>query len=283
MLDHKHIIVTAAVRKPIKEKAVLEDWFRRLIVAVDMKIVTGPHVEYVSAPGNEGLTGACCIETSHCSMHIWDSLEVPYLKFDLYSCKCFDPQTVIDLIAEFDPYYYKWVLLDRNHTIQTIDKGSEQVVSIISLMEEKDREIYLAANTVEGRKNRSPEMKAARAKYAELRRKYSLAAANHIQRKTCEHYYTLSCIKSRAKKNKLSFDLDKKWYDAALAEAKTKYPKLEVHQPKQTFWSADVDRLDPNKGYLKDNCRIIPHGLNVAKWNWNKEELVELSNLIQTI
>ncbi len=136
MLDHKHILVSGTVKNPIKDEEILKDWFKRLVKNVDMKIVTGPHVKYVPTPGNEGLTGACCIETSHCSIHIWDSVEPPMIKFDLYSCKCFKPETVLEMLGEMDPIQLHWTLIDRNnlYEVNKLDEGHvigniDQVVS----------------------------------------------------------------------------------------------------------------------------------------------------------
>lgn len=124
-LDHKHILVTAHIAKPPVSEEAIKDWMRRLVAAVDMKIVVGPFAHYVTTEGNEGLTAVVCIETSHASMHVWSEAKVPFLKFDLYSCKSFEVDTVLDLLGEFAPTYMEWMLLDRNNRITVVSKGIE--------------------------------------------------------------------------------------------------------------------------------------------------------------
>lgn len=118
-LDHKHIIVNAVVKNPPKEgdEEFVKDWLRRLIAAVNMKIVIGPHVHYCKADENEGITASVNIETSHAALHVWDKLDKALFRFDLYSCATFDPQVVVDFIKEFDPTSLEFVVLDRNEWI----------------------------------------------------------------------------------------------------------------------------------------------------------------------
>lgn len=125
-LDHKQIIVKAAVRVPPRSEQQIIDWLRRLVAAVDMKVVIGPFAQYVDTVGNEGVTGVVCIETSHSSIHVWDQADVPFIQFDLYSCKAFDPNVVLNFIREFDPYSIEWVMMDRNSEIKEIKRGEEQ-------------------------------------------------------------------------------------------------------------------------------------------------------------
>lgn len=115
-LDHKHIIVNAIVRKPPGEgdEELVKDWLRRLIAAVKMKIVIGPHVHYCKADENEGITASVNIETSHAALHVWDKLKPAIFRFDLYSCATFDPDVVVDFVKEFDPMTVEYVVLDRN-------------------------------------------------------------------------------------------------------------------------------------------------------------------------
>lgn len=122
-LDHKHILVTASVKNPPRSEEFIIDWLRRLIAAVDMKIVSGPYAKYVTTAGNEGLTAIVSIETSHSSIHVWSEEEIPFIKFDLYSCKTFDPSVPLSFINEFEPHSFEWILLDRNSGINEIARG----------------------------------------------------------------------------------------------------------------------------------------------------------------
>ena len=280
-LDHKHIIVNAVVRKPPKEgdEELVKDWLRRLISAVKMKIVIGPHVHYCKADENEGITASVNIETSHASIHCWDKLEIPSLKFDLYSCSDFQVNAVLGAVKEFDPYFLTWVLIDRDEGIRIVDRGQEQIIKVIDILTEQERIAYLEAQRLKPQE-RTENHKSARSRYAFLSRRYSLSGSAYQLRRRQRHESTLSCIKARAKKNGVPFDLSLEWYGDEFDKAKSRWPKLKIHTPKQEFWSADVDRVVPSLGYTKDNCRIIPHGLNVAKWQWSIEELKELSLLL---
>jgi len=280
-LDHKHLIIDASVRKPPTDTKVVIEWLKRVVDSAKMKLVLGPFAHYCTAEGNKGIAGICAIETSHSSIHVWDQEEVPYIRFDLYSCSCFDVEKIISLIHDFDPYFYEWTLIDRNDNITIGETHYKQVAKIIDMLSTEDKIVYLEAQKLLG-SQRSPQHKAARSKYATLRRKYSLTGNKYQKKLRMDHTFTLSCIKQRCKSKSIDFNLDKQWYNTEFLAAKAKYPKLLLHNEEQVFWSADVDRKDPNQGYTKDNCRIIPHGLNVAKWNWNNEELNELYELLKT-
>lgn len=119
---HKHLIVNATVAVPPRagDEELVVDWLRRLVNAVGMKIVIGPHAHYCTADDNEGMTAACCIETSHVAMHVWDKTDPPLLRFDLYSCAEFDVKDVLDLLQEFKPTKLDWVVLDRNENVRVV-------------------------------------------------------------------------------------------------------------------------------------------------------------------
>lgn len=115
MLDHRHIIVSAhGLSRPPMTAQEIESWFTRLVDAVGMTTLIGPYAIRCNTMGNEGVTGIVCIETSHASVHVWDSCDEPFLKMDLYSCMHFDVSTVIDLVREFGPEYTSYMLIDRN-------------------------------------------------------------------------------------------------------------------------------------------------------------------------
>ena len=136
-LDHKHLIVNAHVTNPPKEgdEEKVKDWFRRLIEKVGMKIVCGPMVHYCKAQDNEGITGACCSETSHSSIHVWDKTDTAILRFDLYSCATFEVEKVLEHLDEFGIKNVAILVLDRNgdsmqisdtRFFQTEIKGAEE-------------------------------------------------------------------------------------------------------------------------------------------------------------
>lgn len=278
-LDHKHLIVTAALKSPPRTAAQVEDWLRRMVEAVDMAILFGPHVTRCDTPGNEGVTGIVCIETSHASIHVWDTLDVPFLKFDLYSCKRFDPTILTDMLSEFEPYYFRTMLLDRNETIKVVAKEDVQVLKVIDLLDEHEREAYLEAHRI-SKSERTDHHRQARSKYNSLASKFSVKAIDRERKYVVEHRTTIASIKARCLKKNLDFDLTPEWYAEAVSTAQLRWPKIVVHQSEDAFWRAEVDRIDPTKGYTQENCRIIPGALNKAKWNWTKRELCILAELL---
>lgn len=144
-LEHKQILYRAIVKNPCAKEDEAVNWLTRLVKAVNMKMLTGPFANYSTEKGNEGIAAVCCLTTSHASLQVWDKEDPPCLHFDLYSCKSFEIQTVLELLSEFEPYFYEWVLIDRTNTIKEVDRGRKQVIPIVDLLDEKDKEIYLKA------------------------------------------------------------------------------------------------------------------------------------------
>jgi S-adenosylmethionine/arginine decarboxylase-like enzyme len=112
-LDHRHILVSATVANPPTQAGQFDEWLKELVQKVDMKVLMGPWSIYCETEGNEGVTGLICLETSHASGHFWHEPE-PFLKMDLYSCKHFEVQTILDHLAVWQPKEVNYTLVDRN-------------------------------------------------------------------------------------------------------------------------------------------------------------------------
>lgn len=115
---HKHILVTATVKEAPTDPHVIEDFLARLVSLVDMEIFMPPKAKYCYDPLNSGVTGTVVITTSHASIHIWDNVpQNPYpgmLQFDLYSCKDFEPETVLEFIQQyFGATIHDYLVIDR--------------------------------------------------------------------------------------------------------------------------------------------------------------------------
>jgi len=121
---HQHLLLKCWTKNPPKNEEVLNEWFVNLVETGGMKVVAGPTSVYVSDPGNEGLTGTVTLATSHASIHIWDSLEVPMLQFDIYSCKCFSLEQVMECFKPWDLIKAEWVMIDRNDRPSIISEGT---------------------------------------------------------------------------------------------------------------------------------------------------------------
>jgi S-adenosylmethionine/arginine decarboxylase-like enzyme len=86
-----------------------------LVDTVGMKVVAGPTSVYVDEPGNEGVTGTITLATSHAAIHVWDAEEPAMFQFDIYSCKDYDPNIVLNHIDKhFDLKEAYWSFIDRN-------------------------------------------------------------------------------------------------------------------------------------------------------------------------
>ena len=132
-LNHKHIMLNGIdLQTPLRSAHLVIDWLLELVEKVGMKVLFGPNAVRCDTMGNEGVTGLVCIETSHASIHVWDSCDRMFFKADLYSCKDFDIQQVIEHCRVFGPVRVDYVVIDRNEatgaasneiSIRVIDQG----------------------------------------------------------------------------------------------------------------------------------------------------------------
>ncbi len=131
LLFHTHLLVKADVLDPPITTTELNNWFVRLVDAVNMRVFIPPQSKICTEPGNEGITGIVAIETSHSSVHIWTSPPgIPALfQFDLYSCKEFDVNEVLLLVKEFSPVSVEWILIDRNENFIVTKSGYNKAKS----------------------------------------------------------------------------------------------------------------------------------------------------------
>jgi S-adenosylmethionine/arginine decarboxylase-like enzyme len=121
---HQHLIVKAYCKKPIREELVLNKWFIELVKKVGMVVVAGPTSVYIEEDGNEGITGTVTLATSHASIHIWDEKDPAMLQFDIYSCKKYKLETVLEHLNEMELVSFEWMMIDRNKNLCVVDSGS---------------------------------------------------------------------------------------------------------------------------------------------------------------
>jgi S-adenosylmethionine/arginine decarboxylase-like enzyme len=125
MLYHKHLLVNAKVKSPMKEESAAIAFLQDLVDKIDMKIIKGPFAAYVDKDGNKGLTAIVMIETSHIAFHIWDEVDPGLIQFDLYTCGQLELDRVISLFKEtFDVVNMDYVLFDREHGFKIEAEGS---------------------------------------------------------------------------------------------------------------------------------------------------------------
>lgn len=123
MLKHLHLLVQGTMIIPLS-KLEIEKFTLTLIQNIDMDILGGPHVYRSDVEGNEGLTIITAITTSHVVMHTWDT---GLIQLDVYSCKNFDVQTIIDMLSDISIEDIKYKFLDRSNGFITITNVKDTV------------------------------------------------------------------------------------------------------------------------------------------------------------
>lgn len=112
--EHKHVIIRAYVNNPPKDADRLSDWCREVVEQVGMKVIAGPLVVYGDMPGNAGYTAVTVLDFSHLAIHCWDEVSPGLIEFDLFSCKDFDPEIVLDKLNEFGIVSFSTLMVDRD-------------------------------------------------------------------------------------------------------------------------------------------------------------------------
>lgn len=115
MVEHLHTIIRAEVSNPFTDPEIVRDWMKRLVESIVMTITShgGPHVDYVNKEGNYGIAAITMIETSHCSLHIWDRQDPPLVQMDIYSCAKYDLEVVKSYLNEMKPTKSEILVVDR--------------------------------------------------------------------------------------------------------------------------------------------------------------------------
>ena len=124
MPQHKHLIIRAEVKRPLKTEKETKQWLRKIVKKIDMKIIKGPYASYVSKEGNRGITGIVMIETSHIAVHVWDETTPALVQCDVYSCAEFSSNEVLAEFIDMEVVKMDHIMLDRADEIKTI--GGQQ-------------------------------------------------------------------------------------------------------------------------------------------------------------
>lgn len=119
-LRHEHLLVRAKVKKPFVDTQVTHTWLQELIKKIGMQILAGPIVEDCKLSGNEGISGAVILSTSHSVLHIWPLDPVPTVQFDLYSCSNIDLDVVFDHFKVMEPIEIEYKFLDRDNHFKSL-------------------------------------------------------------------------------------------------------------------------------------------------------------------
>jgi len=124
--QHKHLIVRAECNKFPQSEEEVSSFLTDTVVALNMNILSGPHVSYVDVEGNKGATGVVIIETSHCAIHVWDEASPALIQLDVYTCGELDTSVIFDMFRErFDPVKVEYKYLDRENSLVELAAGTE--------------------------------------------------------------------------------------------------------------------------------------------------------------
>ena len=101
MTDHLIIDLDGVRPNPIESntRELIETFLLQCCRLVGMRPL-GPPVIYKGSDHLPGYTGFLVIETSHLSVHQFDS---GYVRIDLYSCKQFNPDIIVSLSEVYFP------------------------------------------------------------------------------------------------------------------------------------------------------------------------------------
>lgn len=116
MLEHLHLLVQGTSTNLLSEFDI-KNFILELIQNIGMDILGGPHIYRSDVAGNEGFTIITAITTSHVVMHTWDT---GLIQLDVYSCKNFNVQTIMDMLRHISIQDIKFKFLDRSNGFTTI-------------------------------------------------------------------------------------------------------------------------------------------------------------------
>ena len=121
ILEHKHLIIRAELKKPPFNTLDIELWMQKLVSTIGMNILMGPYAVYSNMEGNQGLTAVTIIETSHIAMHVWDEGYPALMQLDVYTCSTLDINDVFAAIQQFSPIKIEYKYIDREHGLTLLD------------------------------------------------------------------------------------------------------------------------------------------------------------------
>lgn len=99
-------------------------------------------------------------------------------------------------------------------------------------------------------------------------------------------YNLLKTIEFRSKKKNLPVDLDVEWIiNKFKGKCEVTGLSFEMNNIGKNYASRhqltpSIDRIVPNKGYVKSNCRMVIWWFNVAKQTFSDRDLWHLCNLV---
>ena len=114
-MKHKHLLINSTFEStPFKDIDFTNKWLLNIVNLIDMEVLHEPVSVKCNQQDNEGISAFCLITTSHICLHSWEKTDPNVVQLDIYSCKNFQIQTILDQINNFSPIDVKYKFLDRN-------------------------------------------------------------------------------------------------------------------------------------------------------------------------
>jgi S-adenosylmethionine/arginine decarboxylase-like enzyme len=114
-VEHKHLLVNATFKSsPFQSVSFTESWIRSIVSKIDMELLYQPIAVRCNDAHNEGISAFCLITTSHIALHSWDEVEPNLVQLDIYSCKNFSRNLILDEFEKFSPLHLGCKYLDRS-------------------------------------------------------------------------------------------------------------------------------------------------------------------------
>ena len=122
-MNHLHMIMKAKSDHLSNNLESHENWIKELVSGLEMKLLetkqgVNPISAFCDKEGNEGVTIACVIETSHIVLHTWPLKKE--LQLDVYTCGTMDVDFITSHLQWFSPYDVDFKVFDREYELKEI-------------------------------------------------------------------------------------------------------------------------------------------------------------------
>lgn len=117
---------------------------------------------------------------------------------------------------------------------------------------------------------------------------------NKDARRDTEHRYyekresrSQKLVKAALRRSRLAnvpFDLTTDWCLRKIAAGRCEVTGIEFdlvfRNNSRSPWAPSIDRIEPSRGYVQDNCRVVVWAFNAAKQEWTDAEVLQLAKSI---
>lgn len=155
-----------------------------------------------------------------------------------------------------------------NEALPTVEVNAEKVVTCSQCGEAKPRSSFAKTGYRGSYRTVCKECRNVEAReYNTVRRASTTLRSSRL----------LASAKTRSQKHKLPFDLDRDWVQKRLDCGMCEATSIPFDMSTRRGWNTpSLDRINPAKGYTKNNTRLVLFALNAACGEWGEERLLEI-------